>query len=47
MKVKVTKIGFYGKLRKIGEEFDIENEKAFSSSWMEKVKVKSKKKTKE
>ena len=38
MKVKCTKVGFYGKLRKIGEEFDISDKKALGS-WMQEVKV--------
>lgn len=36
MKVIATKIGFYGKLRAVGEEFDIEDKKQIGS-WM-KVK---------
>lgn len=39
MKVKCTKVGFYGKLRKVGEEFNIEDKKALGS-WMEEVKAK-------
>lgn len=39
MRVKATKIGFYGELRKIGEEFDIADQKALGS-WMEELKVK-------
>jgi len=39
MKVKCTKIGFYGKLRKVGEEFDISDKKALGS-WMEEIKTK-------
>ena len=43
MKVITTKVGFYGKLRKVGEEFDIKNKKELGS-WMKLVKaVKSKK----
>ncbi len=42
MKVKATKVGFYGKLRKVGEEFDIKDKKALGS-WMETVKTKKKK----
>ncbi len=37
MKVVTTKIGFYGKLRKVGEEFEIRNEKELGS-WMKEVK---------
>lgn len=37
MKVKATKVGFYGKLRAVGEEFVIKNEKALGS-WMKEVK---------
>jgi hypothetical protein len=37
MKVKATKIGFYGKLRKVGEVFTIKDEKELGS-WMEEVK---------
>ena len=39
MKVKANKVGFYGKLRKVDEEFEIENKKALGS-WMEELKVK-------
>ncbi len=39
MKVKATKVGFYGKLRKVNEEFEIENKKALGS-WMKELKVK-------
>ena len=39
MKVITTKVGFYGKLRKVGEEFDIKNDKELGS-WMKKVEVK-------
>ena len=51
MKVKAVKVGFYGKLRKIGEEFEIEGQKALGS-WMQelevkKTKAKAKAKTKE
>ena len=39
MKVITTKVGFYGKLRKVGEEFDIDNDKELGS-WMKKVEAK-------
>lgn len=39
MRVKATKVGFYGKLRKVGEEFEIEDQKALGS-WMQELKVK-------
>jgi hypothetical protein len=39
MKVIATKLGFYGKLRKPGEEFDIKDRKALGS-WMTEVKTK-------
>lgn len=39
MKVKATKIGFYGKLRKVGDEFEIKDKKALGS-WMVELKVK-------
>lgn len=39
MKVIATKVGFYGKLRKTGEEFDILDKKALGS-WMQEVKAK-------
>jgi len=39
MKVITTKVGFYGKLRKVGEEFEIKNDKELGS-WMKKVEVK-------
>ena len=43
MKVKATKVGFYGKLRKVTEEFDI-SKKEDLGSWMEEIKkVKAKK----
>ena len=38
MKVKATKVGFYGELRKVGEEFDFEDK--ILGSWMEVVEVK-------
>lgn len=37
MKVRATAMGFLGKLRMPGEVFVIDSEKAFASSWMEKV----------
>ena len=37
MKVKATKIGFYGKLRKVGEEFESGNKKELGS-WMKEIK---------
>lgn len=39
MKVIATKVGFYGKLRKVDEEFDISDKKALGS-WMKEVKTK-------
>lgn len=39
MKVLATKVGFYGKLRKVNEEFDIKDKKALGS-WMQEVKAK-------
>ena len=39
MKVIAKEIGFYGKLRKPGEEFEIENKKALGK-WMTEVKTK-------
>lgn len=39
MKVIANEIGFYGKLRKPGEEFEIENKKALGK-WMTEVKTK-------
>lgn len=39
MKVKALKVGFYGKLRKVDEEFDILDKKSLGS-WMEEVKTK-------
>lgn len=39
MKVKATKVGFYVKLRKVNEEFEIKDKKALGS-WMEELKVK-------
>ena len=39
MKVKATKKGFYGKLRKEGEEFNI-SKKEDLGSWMEEIKTK-------
>ena len=38
MKVIATKVGFCGKLRKVGEEFDF-NDKILGS-WMKEVKTK-------
>jgi len=43
MKVKAVKVGFYGKLRKVGEEFHIESKEALGS-WMEQLEVKKVKK---
>lgn len=37
MRVKATKKGFYGKLRKVNEEFTIESKKDLGS-WMQEVK---------
>ena len=45
MKVKATKIGFYGKLQRVGEVFIIKDEKELGS-WMEEVKEVKKVKTK-
>jgi len=42
MKVKAIKIGFYGKIRKAGEEFEIKDKKELGS-WMEEIKPKPKK----
>ena len=42
MKVIAKEIGFYGKLRKPGEEFEIENKKALGK-WMTEVKTKKSK----
>ena len=39
MKVITTKVGFYGKLRKVGEEFEIKNDKELGS-WRKKVEAK-------
>ena len=44
MKVKANKVGFYGKLRKVGEEFDIESKKQLGS-WMDLVKAPAKSKS--
>ena len=38
MKVIATKVGFYGKLRKVGEEFNILDKKALGS-WMKEIKA--------
>ena len=44
MKVKATKTGFYGFVRVYeGDVFEIEDEKAFSSKWMEKIDGRTKK----
>jgi len=38
MKVKATRLGFYGNFRrKPGAEFVLSDEKHFTKSWMEKV----------
>ena len=38
MKVRATKVGFYGGFRRrVGEEFVLSNAKQFSAKWMEKV----------
>lgn len=40
MLVKATNVGFYGNdLKKVGDEFEIADEKAFSHNWMAKVDV--------
>ena len=39
MKVIATKVGFYGKLRKVNEEFSISDKKHLGS-WMQEVKAK-------
>ena len=44
MKVKATKKGFYGKLRKEGDEFEISNKKELGS-WMEEIKQTKKSKS--
>ena len=38
MEVIATKVGFYGKLRKVGERFIISDKKLLGS-WMEEVKA--------
>ena len=43
MKVITTKVGFYGKLRKVGEVFDIKSKKELGS-WMKLVKAEKPKK---
>ena len=45
MKVKAIKKGFYGKLRRVGDQFEIRNEKELGS-WMEKIKEVKKAKAK-
>jgi hypothetical protein len=45
MKVITTKVGFYGKLRKVGEEFEIKNSQELGS-WMKEVKAVKKVKAK-
>jgi len=39
MKVKAIKVGFYGKLRKVNDEFTISSKEELGS-WMEAVKAK-------
>lgn len=39
VRVKKNKTGFYDKLRKSGDIFDIRDEKDFSNSWMEKAET--------
>lgn len=46
MLVKATKVGFYGKLRKVDAEFEI-SKKEDLGSWMKEVKQVKAKKTKE
>ena len=45
MKVKATKVGFYGELRKVNDEFTISSKKDLGS-WMEEVKAPAKAKAK-
>jgi hypothetical protein len=45
MKVKANKVGFYGKLREVNEEFEIESKKQLGS-WMDLVKAPAKAKSK-
>ena len=45
MKVRAIKIGFYGKRRREGDEFEIDSEKHFSEQWMEKVESEKKSRT--
>ena len=46
MRVKANQVGFYGKLRKVGDEFEISDKKALGK-WMDEVKPpKAKRKTK-
>ncbi len=42
MKVIATAVGFYSKLQKVGDSFEIKNEKAFSKKWMKKAGKKKK-----
>ena len=37
MRVRARQQGFYGKLREKGEVFDVKEEKAVSSIWMERL----------
>ena len=41
MKVKATKVGFYGELRKVGEVFTVADRKHLGS-WMKEIKTKVK-----
>ena len=42
--VVANKVGFYGKIRKVGEEFEIESKKQLGS-WMDLVKAPAKSKS--
>jgi len=37
MKVKAIAVGFYGRYRRVGDEFEISNQKLFSKKWMRKL----------
>ena len=39
MKVKAIANGFFGKYRRSGDEFEIENIKQFSEKWMKKLET--------
>ncbi|SAL47450.1 hypothetical protein AWB74_02133 [Caballeronia arvi] len=37
IKVIATAQGYHGQFREVGDEFEVENEEAFSDKWMEKL----------